>query len=53
MDSNARAHAARQLAKAKSWSPELRQLFLKLIGDSSQGVRAVALQAVGEQQGRR
>ena len=49
MDAGARAHAARQLSQVKAWTSELRQIFLKLIGDVSHGVRQVALDAVGAQ----
>src|SRR5260221_7591743 len=49
MDADARAHAARRLSQVKAWTPELRQIFLKLLGDVSHGVRQVALVAVGAQ----
>src|SRR5258708_33681911 len=49
MDAQGRTVAAHQLAQIKNWSQELRQIFLKLMGDASQGVRSVALKAIGEQ----
>jgi hypothetical protein len=50
MDAHGRAACGRLLADVRPWTPELRQTFLKLVGDSSHGVREVALNAIREQQ---